>query len=378
MKKELLAKLCILVGGGILSGCLEPFSAPEIDQAKAYLVVDGFLNTSLADTSYVKLSLTQRVNDLDLPTVVKGAKVEIESKKGNQYAFSEFESGHYRLLPRVYDPNDTYRLKIVTLDNKIFTSDYEPVTTSPPIDSIYYNYNGKDGIFMYVDTHDPKNKTHFYRWDYDETWVYRAPISSDWEKVVTGHDASGAPIYDLVTRQIPVHTCYSTHDVSNLVIGTSIKLSQDIIKGARLGYVPASSGKLISKYSVNVRQYGLTQKEYKYWAEIAKTTELNGGLFDPLPSLVTGNIRSESDPEESVFGYFSVTHPATKRVFFTPYLGTYGFCMIEDTLPKDSAILYPGLVVSFVEELGKYLVTSVFCGDCRAKGGVLEKPPYWF
>src|SRR5690606_27505722 len=116
-----------------------------------------FLNTNLADTSYVKLSLTQRVNDIDLPPVVKGAKVEVESKKGNKYAFSEFENGHYRLLPRVYDPNDTYRLKIVTLDNKVFTSDYEPVTSSPPIDSIYYSVNGKDGIYMYVDTHDPKN-----------------------------------------------------------------------------------------------------------------------------------------------------------------------------------------------------------------------------
>ncbi len=376
-RKKLMVILGLSVAVVGLYGCLEPFSAPEIDGARQHLVFDGVFMVGEKDTSIINLSLTQRVNAIDLPPKVTGATMQVETRKGLKYTFSEIREGQYRLLPQRFDQTDEYRVRITTRDNKVYLSDYEPVSLAPPIDSIYYSAVGNQGINIYLDTHDARNKTRFYRWDYDETWQYSVPIPSDWEKVEVGKDFAGRPIIDLVARTVPVSTCYDTHDASNIVIGTPIKLSQDIIRGAKIAYVPAASGKLLTKYSVEVRQYGLTQKEYKYWSEMSKSTEMNGGLFDPLPSLVTGNIKSETDDSDLVFGFFGPTIPAKKRVFFTPYLGTSPFCMILDTLPKEAAIRYDGLAVSFIIEEGRYIMASYFCADCRNRGGFLEKPSYW-
>ena len=58
----------------------------------------------------------------------------------------------------------------------------------PPIDSIYYekmnlqeNADGdplREGCKIYLNTHDPENKSKFYRWEYTETWEFQLPYRS--------------------------------------------------------------------------------------------------------------------------------------------------------------------------------------------------------
>ncbi len=83
-----------------------------------------------------------------------------------------------------------------------------------------------------------------------------------------------------------------------------------------------------------MKQYGLTQEEFEYWNQLAKSTERTGSLFDPQPSSVTGNIKSQGDPSEMVFGYFSAANRQDERIFVQPNLGRNRFCEPTDTLEQ--------------------------------------------
>jgi hypothetical protein len=139
-----------------------------------------------------------------------------------------------------------------------------------------------------------------------------------------------------------------------------------------------------------LRQRVLTREAYDYWAELQKTTESLGGLFDPQPGKVTGNIHSVNDAAEPVLGYFSGGSVQQKRFFIglldlpnnlKAYQGI-GNCVQDTVLLED----LPEYSASFNELLGTatkgpitigYTYTSKSCADCRTQGGTTTKPEFW-
>ncbi len=357
----------------VLHACIEPFAPPEITNADHYLVVDGSLNTNPAGSSQIKLSYTQNVYDVGGPQPELRAKLTVEGDKGSSFAFVEASQGVYTLAARAYRDTEKYRLRIKTSGGKEYLSAYVPVVKNPPIDSVTYKVRGAgEGVQIYVNTHDPLNKTRFYRWSYDETWQYSMPLYSIYE--LAGKE--------VVYRDQNINTCWSHANPTAIVLGTSIKLSKDIIKDQGIAFVPATSGKLQSKYSILVKQYALTQEEFEYWNNLSKTNERTGSLFDPQPAEVTGNIKSVSNPSELVFGYFSASNRQEQRLFVTEYLGRLNFaCEPTDTLSIREIPESPDLILNEFQVPGSnvplYVMGTPTCADCRLKGGTIQRPVFW-
>ena len=352
----------------IVIGCVEPFSPPEVNSDEGYLVVDGFLNVG-SDTSRIELSHTQNTNAQTSVSKELGAKVTVEGEKGETYTFTERGNGSYYLPPYAFNAAQQYRLRIKTRAGREYLSDYVEVKNTPPIDAVEGKFDTRqDAMVMQVNTHDPTNKTRFYRWKFEETWEYRAAFFSSLELV-------GGQIVD---RRADINLCWRTVKSSNILLGSTIKLSQDIIKDLPITTVPVATNKLYIKYSILVKQYGLTQDAFEYWTNLAKTNEGTGSLFDPLPSQITGNIKSTTNPKELVFGYFSAAVEQQKRIFLTPFLGRYPTCTAPDTLEIADALLSPYILMGYYgEKLDHILVTSQYCADCREQGGVTKRPAFW-
>lgn len=355
-----------------LHACIEPFAPPEITSAKNYLVVDGSLNTSVEGGSQIRLSRTQNIYDEGGPKPELRAKLTVEGDKGSSFAFVEAGLGLYTLATKTFRDTEQYRLRIKTSAGKEYLSAYVPVVKNPPIDSLTYKVRGeREGVQIYVNTHDPLNRTRFYRWSYDETWQYSMPLYS-------GYELKGK---EIVFREQTINTCWSNARPTTIVLGSSIKLSKDIIKDQGVTFVPSSSGKLQSKYSILVKQYALTQEEFEYWNTLAKTTERTGSLFDPQPAEVTGNIKSVSDASELVFGYFSASNRQEQRLFVNEYLSRGLQCEPTDTLtavevPESTDLILTEYYAegSFTPE---YIMGSTNCTDCRLLGGTIQKPLFW-
>lgn len=349
-------------------GCVEPFSPPEVNSDEGYLVIDGFLNIG-SDTSRIELSHTQNTNAQTSIITEPGAKVTVEGEKGETYTFTEKGNGSYYLPPYAFNTAQKYRLRVKTRVGGEYLSDFVEVKNTPAIDAIEGKIDTRqDAMVMQVNTHDATNSTRFYRWKFEETWEYRAAFYSSLELV------KGVIDY----RKEDINLCWRTMKSSNILLGSTIKLSQDIIKDLPITTVPISTNKLYIKYSILVKQYGLTQDAFEYWTNLAKTTEGTGSLFDPLPSQITGNIRSTTNPKELVFGYFSAAVEQKKRIFLTPNLGRYPTCSAPDTLKIEDALKSSATLMNYTGERSELiLATSAYCADCRAQGGVTKRPSFW-
>lgn len=361
----------LVVAGLVINSCIEPFSPPEVTNPGTYLVVDGFLNVS-GDTSKIILSHTQAVNDGKQFEMEAGATIMAEAENGESYAFRDMGNGSYKLPPTTFNPDAKYRLRIRRFDGREYESDYVVVSKTPPIDSITYRVDeGRNAMMIYVNTHDPSNQTRFYRWNFEETYEYRMAYYSGLTRDYTTKQ--------IVPRTDNVNVCWRTLASRDIKLGSTIKLSQDIIRELPINIVDIASNKLYFGYTILLKQYGLTREAFEYWTDLAKTTQGTGSLFDPQPSQVTGNIRAKADSKELVFGYFSAAQEQKKRIFIRETLGAYPRCVAPDTLTYDDAFNGSAVLLSFLMGPPKsgYLATSESCADCRSQGGTTKKPAFW-
>ncbi|CAG5007390.1 hypothetical protein DYBT9275_04035 [Dyadobacter sp. CECT 9275] len=375
IKKYLL--LIVLTTGlmGLIYGCIDPFSPPEVNSDEGYLVVDGFLNAG-QDTSRIELRHSQNVNANTAPAFEAGAKVSVQSEAGESFNFTEQGKGLYILPPVRIDLTTKYRLSVVLKGGQEYLSEYVKVSTTPPIDSISTKLDEpRNGMVFMVSTHDPTNNTRFYRWKFEETYEYTA---SKYSTIMVQGD-------QIINRPDNIYTCWRSSSSTNIMLGSTIKLSKDEIKDLPLSLVDIATNKLFIKYSLLVKQYGLTREAFEYWTNLSKTTQGTGSLFDPLPSQVTGNIRNKANARELVFGYFSASVETQKRIFVTPHLGYFPQCE-ADTLPircpspreepKECAFNTQKLLISYLDN-ENVLAAPPNCADCRLQGGSTTRPSFW-
>lgn len=364
-EKQIVALLLVFMQFYLVS-CIEPFNPPEIEQLDSYLVVEGFFNTANSEST-IRLSRTINMAKRDTVVSERNASVVVERERGGQYVFTEKEDGVYTYPPEFIGQQENYRLRITAQGGKVYLSDFTTAKIAPPIDSIGYEVvqNG-EGVQLNINTQDLSGNTRFYRWELEETWEYTAALLSRY--VVNGKD--------VVPRTKEIYTCWKTNRQRRIVVGSTVKLGQDVLRNAGIATLPVSTNRFLIKYSALVKQYAITQQAYQYWTALAKTTENTGSIFDALPTLVTGNLHCETDPKEPVFGFFSAGAVSEKRAFIEPRLGMYPICY-----PKQFKVELDDLINSGYEVIGidsgRYIVADKECVDCRLQGGTTEKPGFW-
>ena len=356
-----------------MSGCVDPYRPPEITQPDSYLVVNGFFNSAPGTTTSIQLSRTQNLTDTKTPIAETKAQVTIESQNKVTYALNEGSAGTYTLSGVTPLPGETYRLHIHTTKGTDYYSDYVSVNTTPPIDSVSWHVEN-EGVQINVNTHDPQNNTHHYRWEFDETWEYTAAYYSSYE-----YEQKSKQI---IVRNEPVYRCWGSASSKNLMLGSTARLSQDRVSQFPLTAIEGSSIKFQHRYSILVRQYALSQTGYEYYDQLAKITQNIGSIFDPQPSQITGNIRSSTNPADLVLGFFRVGTVVSKRIFIDraqlpAWLTNTGFssCTIDTMTVMKIEFNQPGIITGL--DPGAYLTSSFECIDCRLRGGVTKKPDFW-
>ncbi len=357
----------------LLAGCVDPYRPPEITSPNSYLVVNGFFDSAPGATTTISLSRTQNLTDPKLPTAETKAMVSIEMPNKATYALKEGPSGAYTLAGIMPVVGETYRLHIKTKGQDYY-SDYVSVVPTPPIDSISWRAEN-DGLQINVNTHDPKNSTRYYRWDFDTSWQYYTYYNSVLELLQNNQ---------IVDRQQSVFQCWGSENSTNIITNSTARLSQDVVSQFPLLNIPSTSIKLGVKYSILVRQVGLTQAGFEYYDQLAKITQNVGSIFDPQPTQITGNIRSATNTSDLVLGFFRVGSVESKRIFITrsqlpanwvTYTGLSGCRM--DTLSKSDVLDKKPTLISYDEMTKMYYTTSADCADCRTRGGVIKKPDFW-
>jgi len=358
---------------GFSAGCKEAYTPPQIKSSPNYLVVDGVLTSG--DSTKIKLSRTRNLNDSLKQSPETGARVEVIGEGSDSYTLSETTSGVYWINYLSLNASEKYRLRISTSDGKLYESDDVVVKQTPEIDSVNWIGNS-DGLQLYVNTHDQSNNTRYYRWEYIETWEYHAAFDSYY--TYTGGKLQPRPPND------HTYKCWHTQNSTELVLASSAGLSQDIIYRNPVIFIPRGSEKVTVQYSILVKQFALTKESYEYWESLKKSSELTGGIFDPLPSQLIGNMHCISNPDEKALGYIAASSLTEKRIFIRnsdagPWPLQGSDCP-EIVIPPDSVDYYFGSHIYYPisnHGLTDYSGSYATCTDCSLLGGTLIKPIFW-
>ncbi len=385
----------------LFAGCRKVYNPAPIKTNYNYLVVEGTINNG--DTTFINLSRTVTLSGQTRLSPELNAAVTVENDQSTGYTLTETKKGIYFLAGVTLDVNRKYRLRIKTINNQEYLSDFVAVTNSPPIDSISYAIES-NGIQVYANTHDPKNNTRYYRWAYNETWQIHSIFDSFFKS-----NGDTVLFRDLVNDDI--YTCWQTDTSSTIILGSSAKLTNDVIYQNPVTFVPSTSVKLVTGYSILVKQYAITGDAYTFWGNLKKNTEQLGSVFDALPTQINGNIHCISNPSLPVIGYINAGSVTTKRILIhnrnlpawlpPPILYDlsdscgYVACLYKYVAPGSGITVnqvdqlinynkgakYPLIPIDVIKPPGApapigYTAAFPICVDCTLRG-TNKMPPYW-
>jgi uncharacterized protein DUF4249 len=363
-----------------LTACREPYAPPAITQPNRYLVVDGFINTGANTATTFNLNRTHNLGDTTVIGIPElGAQMSLVGTNGNTYPLIDSErTGSYSTAPLTLDVTQQYHIAVTTTAGEQFVSDPVPCLANPPIDSI--SWQQPLDLSIYASTHDPTDKTHYYRYDYNETWEHDSQLMSVYT-VVNGY---------LVATDSSNQTwrCWTTDTSTNILLATSAANTTDTIAGFRLMTIPNSDPRVDIDYSILVRQYALTADAYNYWQLIQKTTQDVGTLFDVQPTQLTGNIHCTTNSAEPVIGFISATSVQAQRIYiFESSLHDWkhnqpGFNCDTMTIPTTFANPFaynypnPNWAPYYFESDYALVLVSAVCLNCTLVGGTSIRPPF--
>ena len=364
--------------------CKDSFNPVVSDNYKDLLVVEGFIN--IGGVTQIKVSRSIVLLDSRSSAAEKNATINIVGEDGTSISGVSNDNGECFLATENLSLATKYKLRISLATAKVYETDFLTSKATPDIDDISFATTDK-GFNVLLDTHDDSNNTRYYTWNYDETWEVRVPF-------VSTHEFKNSEVV-LRDPNINLQYCWAYSSSSNILLGSTARLSQDKITAAPITYIVGNSEKVAHLYSILVRQYGLNKEAYEYLENMKKNTEQIGGLFDPQPSELKGNLTCISDPQEQVIGWISAGQVKQKRFFIKasdkPAVNAnwvYNVPCESATIPKDSLVNYIRAGKVIVNEqtwiapgttgptLYLYTMSTENCIDCRLKGSNV-KPSYW-
>ncbi|RYF09767.1 MAG: DUF4249 domain-containing protein, partial [Flavobacteriales bacterium] len=264
------------------------------------------------------------------------------------------------------------------------------------IDDVKFNIKSNE-LDINIDTHDDSGNSRYYRWEFEQTWEFNANFFST-------HKSNGDTVLARDLANDNIYHCWTGERSKTIVLGSSAKLSADIIKNNTILTIPGSSEKIGLKYSILVKQYALTKTEFEFWQTLKKNTEQLGTIFDPQPSQIQGNIHCVSDPAEIVIGYVGACTVTQQRRFIDKNqllnfrtIPFYTDCKADSILLKRpipgggvvneeniyfnrnkgaTVLLVPLDAISERNVLLGHMGTIQKCADCTLRG-TKRKPDFW-
>lgn len=393
-KRRFFRLCCILLLGGLVTTCVEPFET-EIESFESILIVDATL-TNEQKQQQVLLSRTFRFNEEQL--VETGAEVGIVDDQSTRFEFIETEPGKY-LTPSEFMavPGRDYQLIIKTAEGNEYASDFRSLTPVLEIDDLYaertVNGQGVLGITVFADSSDPQGNAKFYRYEYDETYRIIAPF---WQPFDLRPVSRTPPQVEFVRKTEESRVCYGTASSTDIILASSTEFDEDKVTRFPVRFLSKENFLTQSRYSILVRQFVQSPEAFAFYETLKEFSDFESLFSQTQPGFITGNIVSRTNSSEKVIGFFDVSSVSSKRIFFEhidffpegplppfinectffpPALSLFGFSPLIDLL-ETGDFLFAGINDEPEGFEGPYFLAQRVCGDCRVLGSN-KVPDFW-
>jgi len=380
------------------NSCVDPYNV-DVKKYKDLLVVDALITN---ENKSHQVKLTRSIANLDeVPVAETMAIVTISCNNGTEVTLKETEPGIYKTdsTQFIVEIGKSYKLKIQTSDGKRYSSEECEILTPTVIDEVYFNRKDiinvnsevQEGVSFFVNGEASSDA--YLRWMYEEDWKFSIPYPTR-----IGFDENEELFY------LPFQKlyCWKKSSSREIIIQSLNNQRSTEIIGKEVCFIPSDdTDRFNVKYSVNVKQLNISQEEYNFWSKLKEASEEVGDIFGTQPFSITGNIKSDTDENEHVLGYFQTGSVVSKRVFLDyrdvlnlqlSLRDSRPLCSLDTVMVdynKYNSIyeIYSRLVLKegrglYDQPIGEFgplnglLITDISCSDCSLKGS-RKKPIFW-
>ena len=294
--------------------CVDYYDA-KTEFSEPVLVVEGLVTNELKHHE-VKLSLTVPFSNPFTFVPVRQARIYVKDNLLNLYHFSEAEPGHYiSNEPFSGITGNVYTLHIETQNGGRYQSDEQTIMPTVRLDTIYGQMVKRqiyipdnsgaliltevEGIEVFADVQNYSSQMPRFRFDPTVLVQYITVLQPENPDSPLDFCRLKVGIENLVNLTVPENET-----------ATGSKLRHE------LGFIPAERKYYpglfilhtrIDRRALIVRQYSLNITAFQYYKQLREQLLSDGNLFDPITVQLYGNIRSLSDPEELVLGFFEAS-----------------------------------------------------------------------
>nr|WP_273569109.1 DUF4249 family protein [Maribacter sp. Hal144] len=216
---------------------------------------------------------------------------------------------------------------------------------------------------------------------------------------------------DLKPRTEQRRVCFGRASSNELIQTSTVGLTENKVDDFSVRYINRENYIISHRYSLMVRQFTQTQDAYSYYERLGDFSSSDNIFSQIQPGFLEGNLRSATDKDENVLGYFEVAAVSERRMYFNyadlfpdeqlpPYVincGTPGNPLLYSLgyhcagfrecdgaceSPLIEAIL-AGIVVYHstndnptMDQFGSYFTLPTACGDCTKLGSNVV-PDFW-
>lgn len=394
MKKIIQYKIIFLFSLVLLSSCVDPYHLESTNFEDA-VVIEATITNELKKQE-IKISRTFRFEE-DGPTFESGANVYVVDDLGTNYEFEEVNGRYVSVSEFQALPQRKYELNVTTSNGKSYASSQEILTTATQItdvNAIVTTQNGDTGVELRVNSFDPTGTSKYYRYEYEETFKI---ISPSWKALDVKYSPPPTDAFVQMPRNPDTQVCYSTVNSENLILESTTDLSEDRIQDFPVRFISNQNYIISHRYSILVKQYVENLAAFTFFETLKKLSSSESILSQTQPGFLMGNIKSTSDANEKVIGFFDVASVSSKRIFFNyadlfpgQPLPPFIVDCVEETFDEDDfggpgsfgernylreAIANGRLIYfNYVDPI--YTMVPTPCGDCTSFSSNIV-PSFW-
>jgi Domain of unknown function (DUF4249) len=348
-----------------LASCIDPYY-PDLKNYKSLLVVEGLITNE--NSSYkIKLGRTTSQQYSD-PDKVTDANVFITDGDGLRTQLQNSGNGYYNTDSTSFTGmvGQKYTLHILTSDGKEYTSDECTMLPVAGIDTVYYEKGDEvtgtqgeitTGVKIFLNSADATGLNKYFRWTFEETWKFIIPNPVRYKCLMVLDPET------YLFEQVPdVQEFCWKNSLSQEIMTNSITSGRtNYINRQQIKFIdPVQSDRLTKQYSIQVKQYSLSEDEFDFWNNLNKAGEAGGDIFSSQPYSVISNIHNVNNAGDKVLGYFEVSSVTRKRIYITAhdldplYLPNYQTDCVEYIEPVES----PGAPTPSLYETYYHIMTD--------------------
>jgi hypothetical protein len=291
----------------LLQACIKKIDV-DVRTAPPILVVEGSVTT---DTVPYTVKLTYSgpiVSSQNIPDqyLEPNAKVTITDDLGNATQLVYTTQGTYQTT----DPNyigkvgRSYSVKVVLKNGTTYISTPEKIKAPVPITNINvsfvykFDFNLPTYLDVSIDAKDPPQEENYYRWTF-YSWVLRQT-----KGVSCGFGC------------VEFEYCYQKYVDNSVRLMSDAAINGNYIKNQEVGrcYIFTYGNPL-----VDIGQVSLSREAYQFWQSYEDQQTRTGGILDPLPAAIKGNVYNAANVNDFALGYFSASSVTHRKVVLVPY-----------------------------------------------------------